>query len=60
MNSPKKTQALAIPSSRALTAARRTNFAEQYRRQSRRVAAADRADTGLLHFLDDALADVDG
>jgi hypothetical protein len=39
---------------------RRANFAEQCRRQSRRVAAADQADPGLLHFLDEALADVDG
>jgi hypothetical protein len=38
---------------------RRTDFAQQCRNQSRRVAVADRADTELSHFLEDALADVD-
>lgn len=39
---------------------RRSDFAEQCRRQSLRVAAADRADPALLGLLDEALADVDG
>jgi len=39
---------------------RRGDFAEQCRRQARRVAQADRADPVLLEFLDEALADVDG
>lgn len=39
---------------------RRSDFAEQCRRQSQRVAAADRADPALLGLLDEALADVDG
>lgn len=39
---------------------RRTDFVKQCRVQSRRVGAADRADPGLLQFLVDALADVDG
>lgn len=39
---------------------RRTDIALQCRSQPRRVAAADRADTELSHFLEDALADVDG
>lgn len=39
---------------------RRPDFAEECRRQSRRAAQADRADTELLHFMDAVLADVDG
>jgi len=38
---------------------RRADFAEQCRRQSRRVAEADRADPELLEFLDEALANLD-
>jgi len=37
---------------------RRPGFAEECRRQSRLVAAADAADTDLLNFLDEALADI--
>lgn len=36
---------------------RRTDTALQCRSQSRRVAAADRADTQLSHLLEDALAE---
>ena len=39
---------------------RRPNFAEECRRQSRLVAHADRADAEMQHFMDEALADVDG
>lgn len=39
---------------------RRSDFAKQCRSQARRVAKADRADPELGHFLDAALADVDG
>ena len=39
---------------------RRPGFADECRRQSRLVAAADAADPDLMHFLDDALADLDG
>ena len=39
---------------------RRSDFALQCRSQSRRVAAADRADTELSNFMEEALADVDG
>jgi len=39
---------------------RRADFARQCRSQSRRVAAADRADPELSHFLEEALAEVDG
>jgi hypothetical protein len=39
---------------------RRPGFAEECRRQSRLVAAADLADADLLGFMDAALADVDG
>ena len=39
---------------------RRPGFAEECRRQSRLAAQADLADTELLRFLDEALADVDG
>lgn len=37
---------------------RRPGFAEECRRQSRLVAAADAADPDLTAFLDDALADL--
>lgn len=37
---------------------RRPGFAEECRRQSRVVAAADAADSDLLNFLDGALADL--
>ena len=36
------------------------DFAEECRRQSRLAAQADMADTDLLHFMDAALADVEG
>jgi hypothetical protein len=39
---------------------RRPDFAEECRRQSRLVAEADKADAEMQHFMDDALADVDG
>lgn len=39
---------------------RRTDFVKQCRVQSGRVGAANRADPGLLQFLEDALTDVDG
>ncbi len=39
---------------------RRPDFAEQCRRQSRRAAEADRADTDLLDLMDDLLEDMDG
>ncbi|MFN3702271.1 antitoxin MazE family protein [Thermomonas sp.] len=39
---------------------RRPNFAEECRRQSRLAAEADKADTDMQHFMDEALADVDG
>ncbi len=39
---------------------RRPGFAEECRRQSRLVAAADLADPELIAFMDAALADVDG
>ena len=38
----------------------RPGFEEECRRQSRLAAQADRADTDLLHFMDAALADVEG
>jgi len=38
----------------------RPDFAEECRRQSRLAAQADMADTDLLHFMDAALADVEG
>jgi hypothetical protein len=38
---------------------RRPGFAEECRRQSQAVAAADAADPDLGHFLDAALADLD-
>jgi len=39
---------------------RRPDFAEECRRQTRLAAQADLADTGMQHFMDEALADVDG
>ena len=39
---------------------RRPHFAEECRRQSRLVALADLADTDMQHFMDEALANVDG
>ena len=39
---------------------RRPDFTAQCRRQSRLAAQADIADTDLQHFMDDALADIDG
>jgi hypothetical protein len=39
---------------------RRPDFAQECRRQSRLAASADTADTAMQHFMDDALADVDG
>ena len=39
---------------------RRANFADECRRQSRLAAEADKADTDMQHFMDEALADLDG
>lgn len=39
---------------------RRPDFAEECRRQSRLVAQTDMADTDMQHFMDEALANVDG
>lgn len=39
---------------------RRPDFKEECRRQSRLVAQADLADTDMLHFMDEALADIEG
>ena len=39
---------------------RRPDFTAQCRRQSRLAAQADIADTDLQHFMDQALADIDG
>nr|WP_254616692.1 antitoxin MazE family protein [Burkholderia metallica] len=39
---------------------RRPDFAEECRRQSRLVTQADRTDIDLQHFMDEALADLDG
>jgi len=39
---------------------RRSDFAEECRRQSRLVAQADMADSDLQQLMDDALADLDG
>ncbi len=39
---------------------RRPGFAEECRRQSRLVAAADAGDPDLMRFLDEALDDLDG
>ncbi|WP_366940915.1 antitoxin MazE family protein [uncultured Halomonas sp.] len=37
----------------------RPNFAEECRHQSRLAAQADKADTDMPHFMDEALADLD-
>jgi len=39
---------------------RSPGFAEECRRQSRLAAQADMADTDMQHFMDEALAEVDG
>ncbi len=39
---------------------RRPDFAEECRRQSRVAAQADMADTDMQHFMDEALAEMDG
>jgi hypothetical protein len=39
---------------------RRPGFAEECRRQCHLASQADRADTSMQHFMDGALADVDG
>ena len=39
---------------------RRPDFGAECQRQSRLAAEADRADTDMQHFMDEALADVDG
>ena len=39
---------------------RRPGFADECRRQCRLAAQADMADTDMQHFMDAALADVDG
>jgi len=39
---------------------RRPDFAEECRRQSALVAEADIADPEMQHFMEEALADVDG
>ncbi|WP_084190064.1 antitoxin MazE family protein [Ferrovum myxofaciens] len=39
---------------------RRPDFAEECRRQSRLVAQTDMVDTDLQHFMDEALADMEG
>ena len=39
---------------------RRPDFAEVCRRQSRLAAETDKTDADLQHFMDEALADVDG
>ncbi|WP_414041222.1 antitoxin MazE family protein [Acidithiobacillus sp. M4-SHS-6] len=39
---------------------RRPDFAEECRRQSLLVAQTDSADTAMLQFMDEVLADVDG
>lgn len=39
---------------------RRPGFAEECRRQSRLIAESDRGDTDMQHFMDEALADLDG
>ena len=38
---------------------RRPGFAEEFHRQSRLAAQADRADSDLMEFLDNALDDLD-
>ena len=39
---------------------RQPNFTKECRRQSRLAAQADMADTGMQHFVDETLADVNG
>ena len=39
---------------------RRPDFTEECRRQSRLAAETDKTDADLQHFMDEALADVDG
>ncbi len=39
---------------------RRPDFAQECRRQSLLAAKADMADTDMQHFMNDALADLDG
>ncbi|MEE4377597.1 MAG: antitoxin MazE family protein [Candidatus Competibacteraceae bacterium] len=39
---------------------RRPGFAKECQRQSQRVAQSDKVDVDLQHFIDAALADVDG
>jgi len=39
---------------------RRPNFADECRRQSLLAAEADKADTDMKHFMDEALADLNG
>ena len=39
---------------------RRPDFAQECRRQSRLAALADVADTDMQHFMDEAMAEVDG
>jgi hypothetical protein len=39
---------------------RRPDFAEECRRQCRLASQADTADESIQHFMDDALADVEG
>lgn len=39
---------------------RRANFAEECRCQSRLAAQSDLADTEMLHFMEEALTEVDG
>lgn len=39
---------------------RRPDFADECRRQSRRVAQADSQDRALEQFMEEALADIDG
>ncbi|MCL2875097.1 MAG: antitoxin MazE family protein [Betaproteobacteria bacterium] len=39
---------------------RQPDFAEECRRQSRLAAQADTADTDMQHFMDEALADIEG
>ena len=43
-----------------VTDTRRQGFAEECRRQTRLAAQADKADADMQHFMDEALADVDG
>lgn len=39
---------------------RRPNFADECRHQSLLAAEADKADTDMKHFMDEALADLNG